>query len=232
VMDCPKAAIFELDEEKGLLTIRAWEGLSDAYAEGSRSVDIHSSRAVALLAGEAIPVSDIFADPEMQAIAALAKQEGYRAFMDVPLRSREHTLGVLSAYYAEVREFAPSEIEMMLSFADQAAVALETARLLQEQERRIIELSSLEPLLRGTRRVGNGLAHREQQTAAPDPAQGGRRPHRLDHPPKGTPPAKAGGHRIPAPTGHQPYGSGLSVMVGGTATAGGPRHGRDRGAEL
>lgn len=146
VMGCPKAAIFELNQEEGVMGIRAWEGLSAAYAEASRDVDINSPRAMAVLAGEPMSVPDILVDPELQDMIPLAEQEGYRALLDVPLRSREHTLGLLSAYYAEAHDFTPDEIEMFLSVADQAAVALETAHLLQEQERRITELSSLQEI--------------------------------------------------------------------------------------
>lgn len=146
VLDCPMAAVFELDEERQSLSIRAWEGLSEAYAEASRAVDARSARAVAVLQGEPVAVSDLHAQPDLADLAPLAEQEGYQAFLDVPLRSRERTLGTLSVYYHETHEFSPAEIEMVVSFADQAAVALETAHLLRDQQRRIAELSSLEEI--------------------------------------------------------------------------------------
>ncbi|MBN1483416.1 MAG: GAF domain-containing protein [Chloroflexia bacterium] len=168
VMGCPKAAIFELYEDEGRMIIRAWEGLSDDYAESSRSVDLQSLRAKAIMAGQAMPVANIRDEPDLQDVVPLAEQEGYRAFLDVPLRSRDHTVGLLSAYYAEVHEFAPDEVELLLSFADQAAVALETARLLRSQERRIAELASLEQVGRaisGTLDLGELFERIYEQTS-------------------------------------------------------------------
>jgi len=144
VMECPKAAIFELDEQEGVLELRAWEGLSEAYAQASLIVDARSQRAQAILGGEPLAVGDVFAESQPEDLAELARQEGYYAFIDVPLRSRGRNLGLLSAYHSEVHAFSPTEIEMFVSFADQAAVALETGRLLRDQKRRISELGSLE----------------------------------------------------------------------------------------
>ena len=143
VIGCPKAAIFELDEDEGLLIIRAWEGLSQAYADASQAVDIQSPRAMAALGGQPLAIPDVTALAE-EDVLALARQEGYRSFIDIPLRSRERNLGLLSAYYTEEHDFSQGEIEMLVSFAEQAAVAMETARLLRDQKRRIAELSSLE----------------------------------------------------------------------------------------
>lgn len=143
VMGCEKAAIYELEEEGRVLSIRAWEGLSDAYAEASRRVDAQSARAAAVLGGEPLVVADVYSWGAEE-LEVLAHQEGYVAFIDVPMRSREGNVGLLSAYYVEEHVFTPEEIEMFVSFADQAAVALETARLLRDQQRRIAELSSLE----------------------------------------------------------------------------------------
>ncbi len=146
VMGCQKAAIFELDEEADILAIRAWEGLSEAYAEASRAVPIASPRAAAFREGQPLAVADVSAGAahEHEEVPELARQEGFAAFVDVPLRGRERNLGLLSAYYVEPHEFTAGEIEMFTSFADQAAVALETTRLLRDLKRRVAELGSLE----------------------------------------------------------------------------------------
>ncbi len=144
VMGCPKVAIFDLDEQGHYLSIRAWEGLGEAYVEASRQVDVQSHRAMAVVQGEPMAAADTSEIIPTGELAELAAGEGFRAFIDIPLRSRGRTLGLLSAYYTEVHEFAPEEIEMFVSFADQASVALETGRLLRDQQRRIAELSSLE----------------------------------------------------------------------------------------
>jgi GAF domain-containing protein len=144
VMGYPKSAIFELDEETHQLHIRAWEGLSEAYAQASRSIDVRSWRAASALSGQPVVVPDVLEASEIEGLAELAQKEGYRAFLDAPLRSREKPLGFLSVYDTRVHEFTAEEIDLLVSFADQAAVAMETTRLLRGQERRITELGILQ----------------------------------------------------------------------------------------
>jgi GAF domain-containing protein len=166
VMGCEKAAIFELNEEGKLITIRAWEGLSQFYADAAEGLDASSVRAQAVLGGEPLAVEDVYAYGA-EDLVTLASQEGYRAFVDVPMRSRGRNLGLLSAYYADTHEFSTDEIEMFVSFADQAAVAMETARLMRDQKRRITELASLEEVGRaisGTLNLDELLERIYQQT--------------------------------------------------------------------
>ena len=168
VMGCPKAAIFELDDRAEELTIRAWEGLSEAYAQASWKVDARSTRAMAVLEGRPWTVPGVFSELGLEDLALLGRQEGYSAFVDVPLRGRERALGILSAYYPEVHDFTPTEVEMLVSFADQASVALETTRLLRDQERRIAELASMEEVGRaisGTLDLSEVLARVYEQVS-------------------------------------------------------------------
>ena len=148
----PRARILVVDDEadireslEDLLGVEGYAVDIGANArEGLRKVDARSPRAKAVLQDIPWAVADIHGEPGLGDLLPLAVQEGYRSFLDVPMRGRERVLGVLSAYYTEERRFTPTEIEMLRSFADQAAVALETAQLLRSQERRIAELGTLE----------------------------------------------------------------------------------------
>ncbi len=68
---------------------------------------------------------------------------GVRSFVGVPLLLRSRVVGVLHCFTTQPREFQSDEIELLRDFADQAAVALENARLLQESEKRTTNLEVL-----------------------------------------------------------------------------------------
>lgn len=63
-------------------------------------------------------------------------------FMGVPVVYREQIVGVLSVMTIEQREFSDDEQMLLAGIADQAAIALENARLFAERDRRIAELTS------------------------------------------------------------------------------------------
>lgn len=65
------------------------------------------------------------------------------SFMGVPVVYREKIIGVLSVMTNYRREFSDDEMLLLVGLADQAAAALENARLFEERERRINELSTI-----------------------------------------------------------------------------------------
>jgi len=65
------------------------------------------------------------------------------SFMGVPVIYREQTIGVLSVMTNYARHFTDDERALLEGLADQAATALENARLFEERERRINELSTI-----------------------------------------------------------------------------------------
>ncbi|MBC8280436.1 MAG: GAF domain-containing protein [Chloroflexi bacterium] len=69
--------------------------------------------------------------PEM---VSLIKKFGLRASIGVPLLVNELPIGVLRIRDKRIRQFTESEISLVSAFADQAALALEKARLLREAE--------------------------------------------------------------------------------------------------
>ncbi len=71
------------------------------------------------------------------------REHQYTSFMGVPVVYREQTIGVLSVMTVQGREFGADEVALLAGIADQAAIALENARLFAERERRIAELTTL-----------------------------------------------------------------------------------------
>lgn len=94
--------------------------------------------------GRSIAVPDLWEDqsyhPEHKA-AAIA--HGVVAYLGVPLRYRERLIGVLNLFGKERRAFDEGEVSMLSAFTDQAAIALENARLYGETRRRQQEAEAL-----------------------------------------------------------------------------------------
>src|SRR5262245_40176575 len=92
------------------------------------------------LEGRAIHLPDALADPEYQA-TGFQKTFGYRTIVGVPLLREGTTIGVFLLTRDEVNPFSDKQIELVTTFADQAVIAIENARLFDEVQARTRELS-------------------------------------------------------------------------------------------
>jgi len=72
-----------------------------------------------------IHIPDVQTDVEYEWMEA-QKLGGYRTVLGVPMLRENITIGVLTLSRAEVKPFTEKEIELVATFADQAAIAIET----------------------------------------------------------------------------------------------------------
>src|SRR6516162_9626427 len=85
----------------------------------------------ALLEGRIVHVPDVTADPEYT-WAEAQKLGGFRTVLGVPMLRDGVAIGVLALARSEVRPFTDKQIELVTTFADQAAIAIENVRLFEE----------------------------------------------------------------------------------------------------
>src|SRR5262249_10591464 len=69
-----------------------------------------------------------------------AKLGGYRAIIVVPMMRENELVGIFSLARPEPEPFTPSQIKLVQTFADQAAIAIENVRLFENAEARTREL--------------------------------------------------------------------------------------------
>jgi GAF domain-containing protein len=117
-----------------------------------------SATARALLEGRAIRIPDVLADPEYRSTRA-QELAGHRSTLSVPLLRDGTTIGIFALARREVNPFTDKQAELVTTFADQAVIAIENARLLNELRQRTDDL---------TERTADLAESLEQQTATSD----------------------------------------------------------------
>ncbi|PYN91223.1 MAG: histidine kinase, partial [Candidatus Rokuibacteriota bacterium] len=93
----------------------------------------------ASLARRTVHIHDVRADPEYTYGAM--QIDAVRTVLGIPMLRNAELLGVIVIYRHEVRPFTDNQIALMETFTDQAAIAIENARLLSELQARTTQLT-------------------------------------------------------------------------------------------
>jgi K+-sensing histidine kinase KdpD len=93
-----------------------------------------------LLAGHAVHIPDVLADQEYTFWKG-TKEVQVRSGLGVPLLREGTPIGVIILWRKQVRPFTDKQIELVETFADQAVIAIENARLFDEVQARTRDLS-------------------------------------------------------------------------------------------
>jgi GAF domain-containing protein len=97
-------------------------------------IDGGSTTARAAASGIAIQTVDLLADPKQGEVARQYQRlGGHRTNLGVPLKRNGEVIGVFTLTRRVVRAFTEKQIELVQTFADQAVIAIENARLVTEQ---------------------------------------------------------------------------------------------------
>ena len=141
LLEVNRMAIIASDPTTGLFRIRASHGLSVSFAEQLEIQPYEpSSVAVrALNAREPIQVSDTETDPSYLPRRPRARAEGFRSVLAVPLNTKHTPPAALVLYRSDPHIYNDLEIKLLVSFANQAAMAIENATLFERSDARLQE---------------------------------------------------------------------------------------------
>jgi signal transduction histidine kinase len=99
-----------------------------------------SVAARAILEQNVAQIPDVNADPDY-ALGTMAEVGGYRSAVGVPILRDGRPIGSIAITRAQAGLLADRQIELLKTFADQAAIAIENARLFDEVQARTRELT-------------------------------------------------------------------------------------------
>ena len=141
------AALWRYDGD--LLVGAAHHNVSPAYAETHKRTRLRpgpqGAARKAAFERRTIHVADLLAEPgfaPMDAFATSVQQlEQARTVLAVPLLRQTELLGVIAIWRREVRPFTEQQVALVRTFADQAVIAIENAKLFDEAQARTRDLS-------------------------------------------------------------------------------------------
>ncbi len=143
VLGADGAALMRLNVEDGIMVPQAHHGLTEPFVSNLRIRTGQVASGRALAQGTPVLVSDtaafleiLRANDELPATMPLAVVEEivtiFKALLTVPVFIGDRAYGTLSLYYHESRAFDQEDIELVQTMADQAALAIEAARLREQ----------------------------------------------------------------------------------------------------
>jgi signal transduction histidine kinase len=137
-------------EQGGAFVRAASYGFSEEFQELVKDLPVKPERGSAtgraLLEGKVVHIPDVKADPEYTFVEG-QKFGDFRTILSVPMLREGTPIGVLALTRHAVNPFTDKQIELVTTFADQAAIAIENVRLFESVEERTRELGrSLEEL--------------------------------------------------------------------------------------
>jgi GAF domain-containing protein len=127
-----RAFIHRFDGEslRMLVAFNAPQGLKDFISQNPIRPGRYSGSGRAALERRTIYIPDVLADPEYTYVPK--NIEKARTILAVPILKGDDLLGVMAIYHLEVRLFTDKQIALVETFADQAAIAIDNVRLLDE----------------------------------------------------------------------------------------------------
>ena len=139
------------------MELSAAYGLSERYLSKGH---VSSQKMITDLCkqNKVIIIDDVHSNPRVQYPKA-ASEEGIRMILDVPLFLGSDVVGIIRIYLSQPRTFSQEEQKFLVSIAEQCAVALDKARLIEKQQSMYDHLAMQTEKMSSLGRMAAGIAH-------------------------------------------------------------------------
>lgn len=122
-----------LEENRGRLVIRAASGLRSDAIMGEELAPGQGLSGRVVQTGQPLVVPDYVTDQGItHELDSIIRQEGLQTFVGVPISARGRATGCLSIAFRRVRPVTDDEVHLLARMANQAAIAIENARLYEQ----------------------------------------------------------------------------------------------------
>jgi signal transduction histidine kinase len=92
-------------------------------------------------------IADVLADP-LYAQKDASRKAGFRSNLAVPMLRKGRVVGAITVAHAETGPFSATQVELLQTFADQAVIAIENARLFNETKEALEQQTATSEILR------------------------------------------------------------------------------------
>jgi two-component system, NtrC family, sensor kinase len=153
-------AVFRLADDA--FEAAAWRGVRPEFAELLRSQRFQVGRPMFRPGGPWRPVHipDVTTTAVMEdpVLVQIVRIEGVRTVVGVPLVREGQLVGSIMMYRRELRPFTDKQIQLVTTFASQAVIAIENARLFRELQTRTRDLARSVEQLQALSAVGQAVS--------------------------------------------------------------------------
>ncbi len=133
VLGAESCGLMALDPATGELVSVASLDLPPAMVSQIRLREGEGIAGLAVRERRPVQSPDLFDDPRVR-YPELPRASGFRSMLAAPLRVGPRAIGAISVFRRDAHRFSAAEEELLAAFADQAAIALEHARLYERLE--------------------------------------------------------------------------------------------------
>lgn len=133
VMKVDSALIFLLNEEAGELVLAAHQGMSNEFLQNIGGLKLGEGlNGMVAQTGKPMFVANTSEDPKLTKEAV--KEENIRSQLICPLKSKGKVMGTLCVAMHSYHQFRQDEVELVTAIGNQIGVAIDNARLYQQEK--------------------------------------------------------------------------------------------------
>ena len=129
VMSSNICSLMLIDEKKNELVIRATQSISEEYNKKPPLKMGEGVAGRAAIENKPLTIKDVTKEKEYK-YQGIARKEGLCSLLCVPLAVKGKVIGVINCYTSKPHDFTETEISILTSIANQAAVAIENTELM------------------------------------------------------------------------------------------------------